>query len=499
MAVWDDSRGAVQRDGAFRTRKHMHWFASKVQNVPNRVPPFLRVGLGASSSASSSTAGLGAGAGATSSQGASVSSLLNRNSSGGLLGAPLPGHHARVPPVGSLPVSSYSGLAGPAIPGGGAPHASGAAQNYPGATFSHSGLSAPASVFPVGGAGAASSTQHQQLSASQPHQHLSSTGAGGGTSVTTGLAVPMNNSLNARADSGTPPLPSDQSTMPLQGTMNNNTTEPHSINNTVLDPIGVSSLAGPTSSAGDNATEDLHATEEGLPPDSEEDFVGQRARELEEMERQLETMERELETLATKHNDMMMFEQRGGGGAGGSSSSFPGNNSGMAFSGDAGGDQDEAIWKLPLDAGTSGVSATSLNDTTGANAEQTAAPGAQASKSTWTVNKKADHLICLDLHRCLLYPIDESSLSLGLRAGSTSTKQPSCSACGARKCVNYGCGMCSVAFCDGCTRSYQFNPAPIEVADPEWKWYGGGRERIEVWKAVLDIIWFLIPVLHSVF
>lgn len=88
----------------------------------------------------------------------------------------------------------------------------------------------------------------------------------------------------------------------------------------------------------------------------------------------------------------------------------------------------------------------------------------------WTVTKTpGTHLIALDLHRCLLWPIENKGVHTH---GYNRLKNvPPCASCGSRRNVKWGCDCCSVTFCSTCTRPYELNSAPIEVANPEWKWY----------------------------
>eukprot|EP00392_Amoebophrya_sp_AT5.2_P004178 g4186.t1 len=156
------------------------------------------------------------------------------------------------------------------------------------------------------------------------------------------------------------------------------------------------------------------------------------------MERQLENMERELEDLALKHNDMVTQVATGGAaGAAGAGAAAGGGQAAPAAGAAPTPAAGDSEWKLP--------SLEHSHSTSGG-------------EPSWTLEKKpGTHIIALDLHRCLLWPIKhKASDSFGRVA------HPSCNACGSRKNVKWGCDLCNVAFCSNCTRAYEFNPAPVD-------------------------------------
>ncbi|CAD7938588.1 unnamed protein product [Amoebophrya sp. A120] len=266
-------------------------------------------------------------------------------------------------------------------------------------------------------------------------------------------------------------------------------------------------------------TEDLHASynqftsDEQMEHMNEEQFVATRQRELEEMERQLENMERELEDLALKHNDMVQEVVGGTAAAGGTSATSAvaggGTNTSdgcitsssslsrqQRSSGDIHGVSGAEVTtgRISMSAISSAVTPGSgAAAVAGANAGGSAVvpagssgrdfdwalPGAGGGSSSsqnggsssnlWTLDKTAGHIIALDLHRCLLYPVKMKPESL--LTYHHGRNQPSCNACGSRKNIKWGCDVCNVVFCANCTRPYEFNPAPVEVANSEWKWY----------------------------
>lgn len=169
----------------------------------------------------------------------------------------------------------------------------------------------------------------------------------------------------------------------------------------------------------------------------------------------------------------------GGGEDSGKDSVSGTNRGGGGVSASAGGPQQHSLGSAQLSALLGG------GGRGGDGAGNILSPSLKAErvqKDVWSVAKTGRAIIALDLHRCLLRRV-EIDRAAEMRAlldddhlhtfnGSVSRDQvPHCSNCGSRKGIKWGCDTCNVVYCQYCTRAYDFDPAPVEIANPEYKWY----------------------------